>query len=359
MIINRKAFADAVGHAMLAVPLRPTMPVLSAVKMESRDGLLTISGFDFNTQATAAVPADEDLELTLVNGALLKEVASKSKAQNMSLDVEDNQLKIKAGRAKVTIPTMPASEYPAPLVTPDSGFTIDGTGWASLARSVAYAASKDDTILILGAVHFVASDGQLTAQATDRYRLSENIVAIEGDYTGSFLVSAKTVTEISRHLDTAATWQVRISDGTVAVTDGSAQIIRSLIDGDYPTMERLFPTTVEHQATVDRDELSGAISRATSMLERNTPVKLTIESDIITVNAGAADKGAMTEQVDCTGYDGSGITIGYNPIYLTEALDAVSSDEAVLGFNDARKPSTISGDDPEHRQMVMPVRINN
>lgn len=356
MIINTKSFVNAVNHALVAVAPRPPLPILAGVKLEAADGLLTVSGYDTVTQATSVMKASGDLPETLVNGALLKDVVSKSKAAQMTLTREDNQLLVVAGRAKVLLQTMPTDDYPAPLITPDQGFKIDGTGWGDLARSVAYAASKEDSLPVLTSINLIAANGQLTAQATDRYRLAENSVAIDGDVEGNLLVASKTVLEISRHLSPITTWEVRFDDSLIAVTDGNSQIIRSLVNGDFPPLGRIFPESQLNAVTASREDLADAISRSVALLDRNEPVLVTIEPGTITVTAGTGDKGAMTEQLDCEDYHDEPVTLRFNPGYLTDSLAALASDRVTLGWTDAVKPVSVSGDDVNHRQLVMPIR---
>lgn len=362
MIVDRQQFADAVAHAMVAVAARPPLPILAGIKLQAADGLLTVSGFDYDTQATATVPCDGDLPLTLVNGTLLKQITGQAKGNTIVTELLETRLQITAGRAKVVLPTMPTNEYPQPMITPEHGFTIDGTGWDILARSVAHAASKEDSLPVLSAVNFTVADGQITAEATDRYRLAQNTVAIEGDYEGSFMLNAGTVLDVQRHLNTGATWQVAVSDSLAAITDDSAQIIRSLIDGDYPKISKLFPDDTEQKAIVNRAELAEAISRATTLLAPNETVKLTFKEDTVTLEAGTADHGAINEQLDCTGYTGPGDSLLFNPVYLSDALKSVHANEAQIGWNDRARPAAINGVNEDgldhmHKQLVMPVRF--
>lgn len=358
MIISTKAFRDAVTHALVAVSPRPPLPVMAGVKLEAADGFLTVSGYDGQTQATRIVSADGELPVTLLNGALLKDVVTKARADSMTLEPEDTYLRITAGRAKTRLQTMPTDQYPKPLVTPEAGFTLDGSAWGVLTRSVSHAAAKDDSLPVLTAVNLKVKDGQLTASATDKYRLAENTVSVTPGIDGELTVSAKTVIDISRHLDPTATWDVRFSETLVAVSDGRSQIVRSLLDGDYPNIGKLFPDETSYTMTADRDDLTDAVSRATSLLGRNEPVLLTVDTDTVTIDAGTGDIGAMTEKLDCESNTDDPVTLRYNPAYLTEALAALNSDKARIGWNDTRRPSTVSGEDVEHRQLVMPIRSN-
>lgn len=356
MIVSTKAFSNAVSHALVAVAPRPAQPIMSGVKLDAADGYLTVSGFDGSTQATEIMHADGDLPVTLINGALLKDVVAKSRSETMALEVEDRYLRITAGRAKTRLQIMAADEYPKPLLTPEDGFTIDGTGWGVIARTVSHAAAKEDSIPLLTAVNFTVKDGQLTASATDRYRLAENTVSVDSKIEGTLTVSAKTVMDIARHLDTTATWEVRFSETLVAVNDGHSQIVRSLIDGEYPNVSKIYPEETAYEMTANRTDLSEAVSRATSLLDRNEPVLITIEPGSVTVDAGTGDIGAMTEALDCESNTEQPFTLRFNPSYLAEALSALNSENVKIGWDNTIHPTTINGEDAEHRQVVMPIR---
>lgn len=362
MIVDRQEFAAAVAHAMIAVSPRPAQPILAGIKLHAEDGLLTVSGFDYDTQATATVQCEGDLPLTLVHGTLLKQVTAQAKGQTITAELTETRLHIKAGRANILLPTMPAEDYPAPMTTPEKGFTIDGTGWDVLARSVAHSASKEGSLPVLSAVNFTVTDGQIKAEATDRYRLAQNTVAVDGDFEGEFMMNAGTVLDVQRHMNTGATWKVTVDEGLASITDDSAQIIRSLIDGSYPKISSLFPDSTVHAVKVNRAELSEAISRASTLLGQNETLKLTFSDETLTLEAGSADHGAINEQLDCEDYTGEGESLLFNPTYLADALKSLNADYAQIGWNDRVKPVSIHGVnedsiDADHKQLVMPVRF--
>src|SRR5688572_11632622 len=55
--VERDQLADAVAWTAKSLPTRPSVPVLAGVMMRVADGLLTVSGFDYevSSQVTVAV----------------------------------------------------------------------------------------------------------------------------------------------------------------------------------------------------------------------------------------------------------------------------------------------------------------
>src|SRR5690606_27759691 len=154
------------------------------------------------------------------------------------------------------------------------------------------AASKEESMVVLTTINFEVENGILTATATDRYRIAENSVSVTGNFEGSFMLDAKTVLDIQRHLDVGAEWNVKVNDAVVAVNDYNAQVIRSLIDGNYPQVSKLFPDSTEHNVTVDREALRDAINGASALLGRNEAIRFTFTNDVVTIEAGSEELGA-------------------------------------------------------------------
>src|SRR6266545_1274092 len=73
--VERDALADAVAWTAKSLPSRPSVPVLAGVLLRVSDGMLQVSGFDYevSSQVTVDVHADAD-GAALVSGRLLAEI---------------------------------------------------------------------------------------------------------------------------------------------------------------------------------------------------------------------------------------------------------------------------------------------
>lgn len=70
------------------------------------------------------------------------------------------------------------------------------------------------------------------------------------------------------------------------------------------------------------------------------------------------DVGQASEQVDAS-YEGSDLTVAFNPEYLLEGVDVASGDEVTLETTDAQKPAVLRGSGgSSFLYLLMPVRVS-
>ena len=63
--IPKEHLTPAMRHLLRTVPRRPTMPVLSCVKIAPVQGAILLTSTDLNTETTISVPAPRPIGLAL------------------------------------------------------------------------------------------------------------------------------------------------------------------------------------------------------------------------------------------------------------------------------------------------------
>jgi DNA polymerase III subunit beta len=123
---------------------------------------------------------------------------------------------------------------------------------------------------------------------------------------------------------------------------------RQLIPSDYPNC-----------LVVGREPLLDAVRRVKLLVrDPTTPVRMALRSDGIELTVITQDWGQATEQVDAK-YEGSEITVAFNPAYLIDGVEAISGDEIRLETLDALKPATIKPtESSDYLYLLMPVRVS-
>ena len=72
----------------------------------------------------------------------------------------------------------------------------------------------------------------------------------------------------------------------------------------------------------------------------------------------AQDVGNAQESVDAK-FEGTELTVAFNPTFLHDGIDAVDTDEVVLETVDPLKPATLhAADDGDFLYLLMPVRTS-
>ena len=109
---------------------------------------------------------------------------------------------------------------------------------------------------------------------------------------------------------------------------------------------------------IGREALVEAVKRVKLMArELNTSVRLSMSDDGLELVAITQDVGQASEQLDAA-YEGSDLTVAFNPDYLLSGIEVTPGDEILLDTVDAQKPAVIrAGDAQEFLYLLMPVRV--
>ena len=370
--VERDVLAEAVTWVARALPARPPVPVLAGLLLEvDTQGVLRLSSFDYEVSARVEVPSEvADAGTVLVSGRLLADISRSLPGKPVDVATDGSRVALTCGASRFTLLTMPVDDYPTlPALPPASG-TIGGDDFTRAVSQVTVAASRDETLPILTGVRMEIEGERLTLLATDRYRLAMRSLPwhpAAPDISAVALVRARTLSEVSKALGTAADVTLALSTGAgnelIGFEAGGRRTTSLLVDGEYPKVRALFPAESPVHAVVDTHQLLEAVRRVSLVAERNTPVRLGFTDGAVTLEAGQGEDAQASEAVECS-LHGEDLSIAFNPQYLLDGLGALGAPFARLSFTVPQKPAVISGqaelegeDDDSYRYLLMPVRL--
>lgn len=371
--VERDVLAEAVTWAARGLPTRPPVPVLAGVLLEADEtGTLTLSAFDYEVSARTSVPAEvSEGGSVLVSGRLLSDISRNLPARPVEVVTEGSKVQVTCGASRFALLTMPVSDYPTLPDMPQSAGTISGDTFTDAVAQVTVAAGRDDTLPILTGVRVEIQGDRMTLLATDRYRLAMRELTwspSSSDADVVALVPARTLSDTARALGAAADVEMALGrsgtgDGLIGFEAGSRRTTSRLLDGEYPKVTAIFPTTTETEAVIETAPLVEAVKRVSLVAERNTPIRLGFTDGQLTIEAGQGDDAQATEAVECT-LTGEPIQIAFNPQYLLDGLGAVHAPYARMAFTQPSKPAVLKGQadadgapDDSYRYVLMPVRL--
>jgi DNA polymerase III subunit beta len=132
------------------------------------------------------------------------------------------------------------------------------------------------------------------------------------------------------------------------------------LTGQFPNFEAVLPKDNNKHITLNGDELSAAIQRVSQFAdERSRAVRLRLEKGELKLSASSTESGESEDSIE-TDYNGDGLTIGFNAIYLLDFLKAVGSGDVRLELKDPQSAGQLRPGDSEdykYRYIVMPMRI--
>ena len=376
--VERDVLADAVAWAARSLPVRPSVPVLAGLLIETStdgDGLV-LSTFDYETSARATIPAEvSDEGRALVSGRLLADICRSLPNKPVEMSIDGAKVSLTCGSARFSLQTMPVDEYPTLPDMPAAAGTVPSDVFAAAVGQAVVAAGRDDMLPVLTGVRIEIEGDSISLLATDRFRLSHRELRWDPatpDASAAALVPAKVLADTAKSLTAGNQVTIALSSGGtgegIIGFEGSAgggvrRTTTRLLDGEFPKVRTLFPSEHATIARVDKASLVESVKRVSLVAERNTAVQLAFSDGVLTLDAGSGDEAQASESIEAH-VDGDDITTGFNPQFLLDGLTAIEAPVVEMAFTQASKPAVMAGvsameadADLDFRYLLMPRRL--
>lgn len=376
--VERDEFADAVAWTARSIPSRPgTMPQLSGIMLMTRGDGLAMSGFDYETSAEVTTPAEvADEGQVLVSGRLLADIARALPHQPVEVALDGTRLGLTCGSARFSLQTMPVEDYPSLPEMPPVVGSIASDAFTNAVAQAVTAAGRDDMLPVLTGVKIEIDADRVSLLATDRFRLSLREVEWSPerpDAEFSALVPARVLSDTARSLAAGSRVSIALGSpdgagegliGFVAETTGGRRMTTTrLIEGAFPNVRQLFPATTDITARVESATLVDAVKRVSLVAGRNTPIRLTFNASTVMLEAGNGEEAQASEALDAA-LTGTEMTIGFNPSYLLDGLQAIPGTHVHIAMTEPGRPAAFASlesadGDPDlaFRYLLMPLRM--
>ena len=349
------------------VEKRHTLPILSNVLLEKKADKLTLLATDIEIQITTSTDADSgsgDGAVTVGARKLQDILRSLPDTAEVSLNLEDKRLQLKAGKSRFSLQTLPAEDFPRMALAEgeSKSFTVTQKQFRQLLGQTQFSMAAQDVRYYLNGLLLLVDGNELRAVATDGHRLAYASMALDGEVSESrqeLILPRKTVLELSRLLaDSDEPLLIELAANQIRFKFGQISLVSKLIDGKFPDYERVIPATLKNVVTLNRATLLQSMVRAAILTnEKFRGVRLVLTPGSMKIMAANAEQEEAQEEIEVD-YSGDSIDVGFNVGYLLDVLNNSSVEAVEWGFNDANSSAllTIPGND-RFKYVVMPMRI--
>ena len=351
---------------------------LGGVRIESSANQLAVVGTDLDLTVHVSAEAIGIADGVCVAPAkLLVDIVRSLEPGAVTIESEGEKIEIGAARSRFSLRTFPVDDFPSLPAPPKPATFLAAGSLAAALRQVVRAASSDDARPLLTGVLLAAEGTGVRLVATDSYRLAMR--DIEGSDAladgAQILVPARALSELqklpalgmtAKEADAgsgadgeAPTIGLSVGEHDVTFTAGGVQVSTRLLDGSYPDYRQLIPAEYPNRLHVGKDSLLDALRRVRLLVRDNTtPVRLAMRPGGVDLTVVSQEVGDASETVDAD-FEGTDLTIAFNPTYLIDGVEAVSGDEVLLETVDATKPATVrAAEETNFRYLLMPVRVS-
>ena len=174
--VERDVLADAVAWAARSLPVRPSVPVLAGLLIETGRGRRRPAAVHLRLRdlrpGHAARRRSQDEGKALVSGRLLADICRSLPNKPVEMTIDGAKVSLTCGSARFSLQTMPVEEYPTLPDMPQATGTVRSDLFANAVAQAVTAAGRDDMLPVLTGVRIEIEGSAISLLATDRFRLS-------------------------------------------------------------------------------------------------------------------------------------------------------------------------------------------
>ena len=349
------------------VEKRHTLPILSNVLLEKKADQLTLLATDIEIQittTTSGATGDGDGAITVGARKLQDILRSLPDSAEVTLNLEERRLLVRAGKSRFTLQTLPAEDFPRMALTGGDlkKITVTQKQFRHLLGQTQFSMAAQDVRYYLNGLLLLLEGNELRAVATDGHRLAYASMPLEGEPFPSrheLILPRKTVLELNRLLnDNDEPLVIEMAANQIRFQFGHINLVSKLIDGKFPDYERVIPPSLKNIVPLNRTALLQSMVRAAILTnEKFRGVRLVLTPGSLKIMAANAEQEEAQEEIEVD-YSGDSVDVGFNVSYLLDVLNNTSAETVEWGFNDANSSAllTIPGND-RFKYVVMPMRI--
>ncbi|MDZ7593653.1 MAG: DNA polymerase III subunit beta [Thiobacillus sp.] len=362
---ERNTLLASLSAVVGVVERRHTLPILSNLLLEKKNGTLTVLATDLELQVSTQMnctEAGEDFAITIAARKLFDIVRALPDTAKIKLDTRDSQVVVSAGKSRFTLQTLPAADFPRVETGAGLGEAIrlPQKTLKRLLQLVQFAMASQDIRYYLNGMLLVLDGTRLRVVATDGHRLSYAETPLETSAEArEVIIPRKTVVELSKLLsDVDDPVELRIGANQVTITLSGTELVTKVVDGKFPDYNRVIPASQPRHLKANRQSVIQALQRAAILSnEKFRGVRLVMSENTLGIVCNNNEQEEAADEIEVS-YDGEPLDVGFNVTYLLDGLGALNSEEITLSLGDANSSMLLSSEgEPGFKYVVMPMRI--
>ena len=339
-----------------------TLPILSNVLLEAREGELVLTTTDLEVGMRKRVKAKVIKEgaITLPAKRLLAILRELPVSEVVMEASDQKEVTIKYDASYFKVLGLPKDEFPPlPEFRKNRSLKIPQGAMGEMIRKTHYAISHDESRYVLNGLYLLLSKGSITAVATDGRRLAlcEIGAAVPEGIDRGIIIPTKAVSELGRILGAEGDIELFLGENQAAFSRDDCALVTRLIEGHFPSYQQVVPQKSEYKLILGREELLSAVRRAALLTsEQSNSIKVSLKKNMLIVSTNTPDVGEAREEMVIS-YGGEEVAIAFNPDYLIDVLKNLEEQEITFEFTDALNPGVVRSG-KSFLYVIMPIRLS-
>jgi DNA polymerase-3 subunit beta len=367
--MERAELLAGLGRVQGVVERRNTVPILSNILLEADGDGIHI----FATDLEIGLRGTYDGEVLEPGGVTLSarklfEICRELDEAPVELTEADQWVTVTSGRSVFKVASLPVADFPpAPEVEAEATVPVARDVFSTMIRKTFFAVGDLDTRYVLNGVLMTAEapgDGgevPFRMVATNGHRLAmiERPITAKEPLDVNAIVPRKALVEMKKLLEEdEGPVSLAFTDKRVIFKKERLTLISQLVEGTFPSYEKVIPREPGTSVVLPRDAAVAAFKRVSLLCQEKTwAVRFTLAPGSLTLAANNPDIGEASEEL-AVEYEGEKFVSGFNARYFIDVLQNVDGETVRLETADPLSPCVLKdAGDPGYLALVMPMRL--
>ncbi len=373
--IKKSLIAKVLNHCQGVVGKRHLSPILSAVRIEAKEGKITCNATDLDLDIVESIETEVEKEgIIAINASVLHEIIKTFKDEDVvSFDASDPEFVIiKSGRSRFKLALLSYEDFP--MIKHDDikedSFKIPVSVLTNLFDKTKTAMSTDESRYYINGIflHIDDEEGEevIKCVATDGHRMSSSYYAKPDDIgkVRSVIIPRKTVNEFSKVLDKhEGDVVIGIGDTKISFSFDNTIFTSKLVEGNFPDYKKVIPENNPVVVDINKADFSNAVEAVSKLFTNSVAgrnaglIKLSLEGDHLTVSSQTEGDNNAEIKLQVEG-ELEDMEIGFNYKYLLDVLSSIDGETLSVLLKDNSTPAIVKQkDESSSLHIIMPMRI--
>lgn len=373
---EKSVLSNAIAPIMGAVSNKNTIAAVEGILLTtSGDDGCVLTSFDLEKGFRIKIEAKvNESGSYIINGVRLNQIVRAMPEGEINIAVDNrNTVKISGGKSEFELSALDGADFPSlPEFRSEMRFTVNQEIFRQMIVRTVFAVAHNESRAVLNGAYIVFSEDGIKIVACDGNRLAVREQKCDIESLGekkpeaSFILPGKTLNELIKLLkDFDGTVTVSLTRRNAVFECGGLLFFSRIIEGEYLDYSKFIPASSKVKCEIETERFIKSLERAFLVSEEKTSdntknyVKCTFEGDMLKISSVSAN-GRVYDEISVEDLE-NGIEIGFDCLYLLEALRASGTEKISCGMNTPLsalviKPCEDNGQE-DFLYLVLPIRM--
>jgi len=382
LICTQDNFKKAILNSERVVSRQTTLPILNNILFEAEKGVFKLSATNLEIGVVVKIGAkiEKEGKITIPAKLLGNFINNLPMGENISLEIIDQNLKIKSGSVKSIIKGLPASDFPLiPYKSSDFQLNLPAIELKNIISKIITSVSLTESRQELTGINLILKEKKLFFASTDSFRLSECRLKLDEKNINSesysnfinkkdnIIIPAATMVELMRIISNNDEGEVKIAieDGQIFFETNGTMLVSRLINGKYPEYKHILPKDFKTRVVGEKNQIQGAVKMASIFSNNKTSeiaLKIAQDEKKVFIEAKSSEVGENSSELklDITGPSQEVIL---NSKYLLDGINTATTSKIAILINSGSTPVALKEINEQNGEVledyvyiVMPIK---